>query len=152
MISKGLTALLFVVMVVIIVFLMFQIQDNASRCKESRIAGQDRVAKASRLLVQSATQNHPLFAHEHALEAKLIIDDLVNDNGGLTLAEKNLKLAKGKLEDLRQQIYEQHSRMLERFPEVDIMGTLQDKGESAAPPSSESREKSRKKKSSSSRH
>ena len=126
--TRGLVALLFVILIIVIIFLMFQIQDNSNKCKESRVSQQDRVTKAARLLVQSATQNHPLFAHEHALEAKILIDEVIQSHGGTLLAERNLKLNKGRLEHLRQQIYQQYSdiqtnvmeRIIERHPELDL--------------------------------
>jgi len=125
---SGLTALIFVILVVIIIFLVFQIHDNSNRCKEGRVSQQDRVTKAARLLVQSATQNHPLFAHEHALEAKIIIDEVIQEHGGVILAERNLKLNKGRLENLRHQIYQQYTdiqtdvmdRIIEKYPELDV--------------------------------
>jgi hypothetical protein len=105
--SKGLIALVFIIFVVIIIFLAFQINDNSGRCRELRISHQDKITKAARLLLQSATQQHDLFAHEHAQEAKLIIDDVIQEHGGVSLAERNLKLTKGRLENLRNQIYNQ---------------------------------------------
>lgn len=72
--TKGLVAFAFVILVIVIIFLMFQVNDNANRCKEDKRTDQDRVREASRLLVQSATQEHPVFAFEAAHKAKLIIE------------------------------------------------------------------------------
>ena len=104
---KGLVVLLFVMMITIIVFLSFQINDNANRCRQNLSSNQDRLTQASRLLLQSATQQHDLFAHEHAQEAKYIIDDIIQQHGGVNLVERDLKLPKGRLEHLKSQIYEQ---------------------------------------------
>jgi len=126
--TKGLVALMFIIFVVIIIFLAFQVNDNSGRCREVRLSHQDKITKAARLLLQSATQQHDLFAHEHAQEAKLIIDDIIQEHGGVTLAEKNLKLTKGKLENLRNQIYNQFNekqatimdRVLQVYPDLNV--------------------------------
>jgi hypothetical protein len=125
--TRGIFALLIVVELIVIIFLIFQVQDNSNKCKDVRLKEQDRVTKAARLIVQSATQSHPLFAHDHSIEAKLIVDDIINSNGGVVMAEKNLKLAKGKLEILRSQIYEQYQdvqtylmdKIIEKNPKFD---------------------------------
>lgn len=104
----GLLALLFSLMVVIIVFLAFQVNENSVRCLESRLSDQDEVTRAARLILQSSTQGHPLFAHEHAVESKNIVDRIVQRHGGVAAAEKNLNLPSGKLQALQVQIYQQH--------------------------------------------
>jgi hypothetical protein len=126
--SKGLVALTFLILIVIIVFLAFQINDNSLRCREVRLSHQDRVTKAARLLLQSATQQHDLFAHEHAQEAKLILDDIIQEHGGISLAERNLKLPKGRLDHLRNQIYDQFNqkqalvmdKIIQVHPQLDV--------------------------------
>jgi hypothetical protein len=124
----GLVALIFVILIVVIIFLVFQVYENSNRCKETRVSQQDRMTKAARLMVQSATQNHPLFAFTHALEAKITIDEVINSHGGIILAERNLKLPKGRLEKLRHQIYQQYTdietdvmeKVIERYPDLDV--------------------------------
>lgn len=100
--------MLFVVMVVIITFLMFQINDNANRYKVTLVNQQEKVSQTARYLLQSATSNHPFFAIENSLRAKIMIDEIVQDNGGVLAAERNLKLPKGRLRDLRDRIYLHH--------------------------------------------
>lgn len=107
--TRGLVVLLFVIFVIIIVFLGFQVNDNNNKCKLIYVSDQDSLTKAARLILQSATNNHPLFAHEHAQEAKYIIDQVIQAHGGISLAEKDLKLPKGRLEHLKTQIYNQFS-------------------------------------------
>lgn len=125
--TRSIFALLIVLELVIIIFLIFQVQDNAGKYKDTRLKEQDRITKAARLIVQSVTQSHPLFAHDHSIEAKLIVDDIITTHGGVVLAEKNLKLTKGKLESLRIQIYEQYhevqtylmEKIIEKHPKFD---------------------------------
>lgn len=127
MMSRGVMSLVIVVELICIIFLVFQVQDNSNKCRDSRQRHQDRVMKAARLIVQSATQSHPLFAHDHAIEAKIIIDDIINSSGGVVIAEKDLKLTKGKLESLRTQIYDQYQdvqsfimdKIIEHNPKLD---------------------------------
>lgn len=106
--ARGLVAMLFVVMVVIITFLMFQVNDNANRYKATLVNQQEKVSQTARYLLQSATSNHPFFAIENSLRAKIMIDEIVQDNGGILAAERNLKLPKGRLRDLRDRIYLHH--------------------------------------------
>lgn len=128
MFSRGLVALTFFIFIIVIIFMMFQIQDNSNRCKDSRLKHQDMVTRAARLLVQSATQMHPMLANEHAIEAKIIIDQVIDDHGGVTVAEKDLKLPKGRLESLRAQIMDRYrdvqdflmERVIQVQPELDV--------------------------------
>ncbi len=106
---NGLFLLVFMIMVVVIVFLGFQVNENASHCRESRTSAQDRVTRAGRLLLQSATQNHDLFAHQHAQEAKFIIDDLIQEYGSISAVETQLKIPKGDLAKLKSDVYAQFS-------------------------------------------
>ena len=126
--TKGLVVLFFMIFVVIIIFLAFQVNANSTQCRELRTSHQDKITKAARLLLQSATQQHDVFAHEHAQEAKFIIDDVIHEHGGVGLAEKNLKLTRGKLEHLRNQIYNQFNEkqsvimehILRVYPQLDV--------------------------------
>jgi len=107
--TRGLVVLIFVIFIIIIVFLGFQVNDNNNKCKLVYVSDQDNLTKAARLILQSATNNHPLFSHENAQEAKYIIDQVIHAHGGISLAEKDLKLPKGRLEHLKNQIYNQFS-------------------------------------------
>jgi hypothetical protein len=102
---KGLSSLIFVIGIIVIIFLVFQVSENSKRCKESRVSNQDKISECAKLGVQSATQHHFLFAYEHAHEAKLIFDNVVNQYGGLNAAEKSLKMPQGRMESLRESIY-----------------------------------------------
>lgn len=119
--TKSLVALIFVMLVIVIIFLMFQVNDNSNKCRESKISDQDRLARASKLLVQSTTQEHPLLSFEAAIEAKLLIEEILLRHGGMVSAEKNLKLPRGRTESLRTKIHEQYDRTLERFPDLNFM-------------------------------
>lgn len=125
---RGLMLLIFMIMIVIIVFLAFQVNENAGRCRENHVSNQDRITLAGRLLLQSATQQHPLFAHEHAQEAKFIVDDILQTYGSVSQAEKQLKLPRGELERLKTTIYDQFSdkqafmneRIIDVYKELDV--------------------------------
>jgi hypothetical protein len=96
--SGGLTAMGFLVAAAIIVILLLQNNDYMGRARDVRLSDQDKVLHASRLIIQSATQQHPLFSYSHALEAKFILDGVVSTHGGIAIAEKNLALERGSLE------------------------------------------------------
>lgn len=119
--TRSLVAFIFVILVIVIIFLMFQINDNSLRCREAKINDQERISKASKLLVQSTTQDHPLLSFEAAIEAKLIIEDVLLKHGGISTAEKTLKLPKGRLETLRGKIHDQYGVTIERYPELNLM-------------------------------
>lgn len=124
---RGLCTFVIVLQIVVILFLVFQIQDTTWKCKDERQRDQERVTKAARLIVQSATQSHPLFAHDHATEAKFLLDEIIESHGGVVMTEKVLKLSSGKLETLRNQIYDQHQevqaflmdKIIEKHPKFD---------------------------------
>ena len=126
--TRGLVALIFVMMVIIIIFLVFQVYDNSNKCKDVRIAQQDQMKDAARLIVQSATQNHPLFAYNYAIQSKLKIDNIIDAHGGISTAERNLKIPKGRLENLRKEVYERYQDIealmmegiLKKYPELDL--------------------------------
>ncbi len=123
--NQSVVALIFVVMVIVIVVLMFQVNDNSNHFRASRTLGQEQIEQAARQLVMSTSQSHPLFCFEHALNAKWQIDDAIRRNGGLAMAGKNLKLPKGRVENLRTAIHANFSDMqqylmdelLARYPE-----------------------------------
>lgn len=119
--SRSLVAFVFVILVIVIIFLMFQVNDNSAKCKEAKVGDQDRLARASKLLVQSTTQDHPLLSFESAIEAKIIIEEVLSRHGGIGSAERNLKLPKGRLESLRTKIHDQYGITVERYPELNFM-------------------------------
>ncbi len=119
--TKSLVAFIFVMLVIVIIFLMFQVNDNSNKCREAKISDQDRLARASKLLVQSTTQDHPLLSFEAAIEAKLLMEEVLSRHGGITTAERNLKLPRGRLESLRSKIHEQYGTTTERFPELNFL-------------------------------
>lgn len=120
--------MMFVVLVVIIIFLMFQINDNANRHKATLVGQQEKVSQAARHLLQATTSNHPFFAIEHSMRAKILIDEIVHDNGGILAAERHLKLRKDWLRDLKNKVYQQHNevetfvmdRIITQFPDLDV--------------------------------
>lgn len=119
--TRSLVAFIFVILVIVIIFLMFQVNDNSTKCKEAKVVDQDRLSRASKLLVQSTTQDHPLLSFEAAIEAKLIIEEVLSRHGGISTAERNLKLPKGRLESLRTKIHDQYGVTIERYPELNFL-------------------------------
>ncbi len=125
---KGLLFLVIVILIIISVFLAFQVNDNSNQCRLTLQSDQEKLTKASRMLLQSATQQHDLFGLEHAQEAKFIVDEIIYRHGGVNLAEKALKLPRGKLEELKAKIGKQftdrQSAFMEKLvnihPELDV--------------------------------
>jgi hypothetical protein len=113
---------------IVIVFLVFQFNDNAKACRDAYADDQKLIKNVSRLLIQAHTQQHPLYAHESIVQAHMLLNDLVNRHGGVVLAEKHLELAGGKLSLLQTSVEQQlvfiQSHMMENFilkqmPELD---------------------------------
>ena len=113
---------------IVIIFLVFQFNDNAKSCRDMYADDQKVVKNVSRLLIQAHTQQHPLYAHESVVQAHMALGELINRHGGVVIAEKNLKLASGKLSLLQTSVEQQlvfvQSNMMENFilkqmPELD---------------------------------
>jgi hypothetical protein len=100
------TALL-LLLTVATVMLWIRDKENTTLIKQQKITHQDQVARAARLLVQSATQTHPLLALDHVLEAKYIVDRVISTYGSVTSAERLLKLKHYSVTELHDQIVQQ---------------------------------------------
>jgi hypothetical protein len=127
-ISDGICATYFVLSIIVFIFLSFQINEMHNRDLDFKHKDEDDLMRASKLTLQSATQTHPLFAHDHALEAKLILDKVMGQYGGsVTQTEKVLKMSKGHIENIKAQIYTQYEytrnymigKIIEVHPELD---------------------------------
>lgn len=136
--TRSLVAFVFVILVIVIIFLMFQVNDNSTKCREAKTSDQDRLSRASKLLVQSTTQDHPLLSFESAVEARLIMEEILSRHGGLSMSERSLKLPKGRLESLRTKIHEQYALTVEKYPELNFMSDAA--GTRVPPPRQSSRQ------------
>lgn len=87
---QSVLAILFFFMAVVIVFLSFQVQNHQGECREQLKSDQDRLTRVARLLIQSSTQQHPLFALEHILEAKITLSELITYYGSIPALEEKL--------------------------------------------------------------
>jgi hypothetical protein len=124
---EGFFAFYFIASVIVILFMGFQLNETCNRGNDVRLREQDEIKRAAKLIIQSATQNHPLFKHDHALEAKFLFDQVIASNRGIVMAEKNLKLPKGDLDQLRTTIYEQVEKVqaymmdeiIDQYPQFD---------------------------------
>jgi hypothetical protein len=97
---------------VVVVFLVFQVQTSQTQCKDLRSLHQDQITRVARLLIQSATQNHPLLALEHAVEAKVTLDHLVQHYGGVSSMETQLKKT-NEIEVLKMQVDQRYSDVMD---------------------------------------
>ena len=113
---------------IVIVFLVFQFNDNAKACRDMYTDDQKLVKHVSRLLTQAHTQQHPLYAHESIIQAQVALTDLINRHGGVVVAERHLQLDGGKLALLQTSVEQQmvfiQSHLMENFilkqmPELD---------------------------------
>jgi hypothetical protein len=125
---RSLCALIMVVQLIIIIFLIFQAHDSAYKYVELRERNHDKMAKAARLLIQSATQTHPLIAYNHAIRGKFLLDDIVYTFGSVRMAEQQLKIPTHKLQKLVTQMDKQFHdlqdfmmhQIIIQFPQFDV--------------------------------
>lgn len=126
--TGGLYAFIFVLLVVVIIFLVFQVTENSNKCKESRKSQQDRIKEATRNMVTAATQSHPLLKYEFILRSRIILDELLNTHGSSTVAERTLKMDSGTINSLQKKLDDLYiasqdelmSYIVQSIPQLDI--------------------------------
>ncbi len=125
--SKSLIAFTFIVLVTVIIFLAFQVNENSTRCRDMKLADQDRFAQAAKLLVQSTSQQNEFLSTEAIIQSKYMIDDLLFRYGNSThSAERALKIPSGKLQSLRSKIYSNYSTVAKRNPDMQLVTEITD--------------------------
>jgi hypothetical protein len=107
MYSRQITFLIFVLLLTIIVFQWCQIQNNVMTNRNWRTSDRRIVEHVSKLVIQSSTNNHPIFAMSNIIEARSLLDELLRLHGTPDLIEHNLSLPHGKIEQLRLVILDQ---------------------------------------------
>lgn len=127
----GLSALLFVILMVMVVFLAFQVQENSSKCKEARTSHQAMMWESARLMSKSETQENPLWKYRDALEAKFKLDQLVQFYGSVAATAKALKTDSKRLETLQKNMDEQ----IESSEEIMVSFARQAAAQIQPPPS-----------------
>ncbi len=101
---SSLYGMVFIVLIVVIIFLVFQINENSQKCREVKQNLQEDVKKSARLVIQSATSNHPFFKLYDAVHAKILLDAVIESQGGVSAAEKTLKYSNARLNNLKAQV------------------------------------------------
>lgn len=117
---KGFLFAVFVLMTLIIVFLAFQLNDNSQRCTNVKATDQELITKATKLMISSGQQNHPVIAFETALESKLLLDEMIHRYGNISTTEKQLKLETNQLKGLKEKIYTQYQTSLNTLMQQEI--------------------------------
>jgi hypothetical protein len=117
---KGFLFAVFVLMSVIIVFLAFQLNDNSQRCTSVKASDQELITKATKLMISSGQQNHPVISFETALESKMLLDEILHRYGNVTTTEKQLKLEPNQLKQLKEKIYSQYQASLHILMQQEI--------------------------------
>lgn len=113
---------------VVILILGFQVKNQCHENRDIKRKDQEDLTKSARLLVQSSTQHHPLFALLHAFESKYILDDMITRYGGINAVEKTLKLRSGRIQHLKSKIDLQNEMMysyimekiIQFYPNLDV--------------------------------
>ena len=121
MYSRQITFLIFVLLLTIIVFQWCQIQNNVMTSRNWRTSDRRIVEHLSKLVIQSSTNNHPIFAMSNIIEARSLLDELLRLHGTPDLIEHNLSLPHGKIEQLRLVILDQE-RTITQF----VVGQLKE--------------------------
>ncbi len=101
MLGSSFVAMIFVILIVIIVFLGFQVNDNVGKCRKAKENDQDELKQTARLMVQSESQANPFWKYRQALEASIRLNRLIDIYGSKQAAAKALKMDPKRLEDLQ---------------------------------------------------
>lgn len=120
-------SILFGISILVIVCMAVKIYETSFDLKSDIMNERESVARASRLLIQSATQYHPLFALLHVHEARYILLDVARKYNGILHAERVLSLKKGSLKELYKRVERQAHQMnscimneiLPSYPQLD---------------------------------
>ena len=105
--NEGFVSIVFVLLVVVVVFLGFTVNDHTKKTVNVIRKYQDQVQKAAKLIIQSTTQRHTLIGYDHAKESEILFRQVVEHFGSENEAEKVLKLQKGRMSVLRDEINNQ---------------------------------------------
>jgi len=101
MLGNSFVALVFAILMVVVVFLAFQVQENSTKCKDARLGHQNELREVSRLLMQADTQANPFWKYRNVLKAQGRLEDLINFYGSITATSKLLKTDLARIEALR---------------------------------------------------
>jgi hypothetical protein len=120
--KKTLVSGVFFLMTIVILFLGFQVTEMNTRARRIGARAQTELTLAARLVVQSATQTHPLLSYQHAYEAKFILDRLMTTYDGPARLAKAVHLTEKQVHVLVAQVAEQNetvqSFIMEKIFEV----------------------------------
>lgn len=114
---------------VIMLFLVLQVQNNYVVVCENHALSQKELEESAKSLISSATQMHPFLKLEDVYRSKMLFDNVVNRYGGnVATVESTLKLDKGSLLSLRDKIQTQYddisdflmTQFLEVEPKLDV--------------------------------
>lgn len=100
MLGSSFVAMIFVILIVIIVFLGFQVNDNNTKCRKSKETDQEELKQIARLMVQSESQANPFWKYRQALEANIRLNRLNDTYGSKQATAKALKMDAKRLEEL----------------------------------------------------
>lgn len=121
--NNSLLAVSFMVLVVTVLILLMERNEVGRDIKDDRKRDQDMVQNASRLVIQSVTQTHIHFKLEHVVEAKALLQQLIEKYGTVRQLEKTLKLETGKAAELQSSIDYQYNKvcglLMDKFIRVD---------------------------------
>ncbi len=115
--NQGFVSILFVILVVIIIFLGFTVNDHTKKTVNVIENYQAQLKKAAKLIIQSTTQRHTMIGYDHAKESEILFNQIVQYFGSEHEAEKVLKLQKGRMRLLRQEIDSQLLYVTNRITE-----------------------------------
>lgn len=140
MYTKEFVLILFTILIIIIIFQWCQIQNNVLLNRNWRLSDRVVVERIAKLVIQSSTNHHPIFALSNIVEARVLLNELLRIHGSIERLEVVLGLPNNKVADLREIMSDQEtvinqfimSKLTETNPELrtnidDFAGLKQDK-------------------------
>jgi len=126
MYTKEFVLITFTVLVIIIIFQWCQIQNNVLLNRNWRLSDRVVIERIAKLVIQSSTNHHPIFALSNIVEARVLLNELLRIHGSIERLEIVLGLPTNKVAALREIMSDQEtvinqfimSKMTETNPDL----------------------------------
>ena len=109
MYTKEFALITFTVLVIIIIFQWCQIQNNVLLNRNWRLSDRVVIERIAKLVIQSSTNHHPIFALSNIVEARVLLNELLRIHGSIERLEIVLGLPTNKVAALREIMSDQET-------------------------------------------
>ena len=109
MYTKEFALIIFTVLLIIIIFQWCQIQNNVLLNRNWRLSDRVVIERIAKLVIQSSTNHHPIFALSNIVEARVLLNELLRIHGSIERLELVLALPPNKVAALREIMSDQET-------------------------------------------